>query len=115
MNVVTFSKISYNKLPKLREAVMENGKCKVMKCGNSLVVALPKPWRDRNGVHQGDYLEFDSTDDGAISFTKITNEAAKKRAAFDSLMGFVDRQAMTPWVDDSRESLRTTVGERYEA
>lgn len=114
-NVMTFSKISYNKLPTLKEVVMEKGKCKVMKCGNSLVVALPKAWRERNGVQQGDYLEFDSSAEEEISFIKATNASAKKKAALDSLMAFIDRQPSIPWDDDSREALRATVGERYEA
>lgn len=115
-NVITFGRIGHNKKPILTEAAMESGRCKVMKCGNSLVVALPKAWRELNEVKQGDYLEFSASDnEEAISFKKAASTNDEKKAAFKSLMAIVDRQPDIPWEDDSRESVRALIGERYEA
>lgn len=115
-DVITFGRISYNEKPILTEATMKSGRCKVMRCGNSLVVALPKAWRDLNEVKQGDYLEFDVSDKkAAISFKKAADANDERKAAFESLMAIVDRQPDIPWEDDSRESVRALIGERYEA
>lgn len=113
--VITSDNISYNIRSMSGGTVQTVGKAKVMRCGNSLVVALPKAWREANGVELGDYLEYDPLAGKEISFSKPRPSKGGRREALRALMGIAARQPDIPWEDDSREADKARAGERYGA
>lgn len=85
----------------------------VMKSGNSAVVALPSTWRMSANVAIGDKLEVVYQDFETITYRKRDSGRRKQLEAFHRLLSLVDEVPGVPWEDDSKESDRALLDERY--
>lgn len=87
--------------------------CTVVRNGNSEMVTLPATWRKSAGVKAGDKLVVTHTDTNTITFAKADENRSRQIEAFDRLIKHIEDAPVVPWDDDSKESDRTLLENRY--